>query len=280
MLSRTISRSLAKEQGLKRYFTGKPCKHGHVVERAVANGVCLSCHAVLEKTRRQHNPENSKQIAARSYAKADKAKIAKARREWLAKNPDYYRQYVRRHPPKKPDPVKERLRARRYYNSNKEKCQQTARAYRAANPDIYRNAAKKYAETNRHLVLAKARLYYSSNKELCAERHRKWLKENRDVCRVNEQNRRARKANAEGSFTAAEVRDLFEKQNGKCAICFSKITLKPKCSYTAHRDHVIPLSAGGSNWIENIQLTCPSCNLRKHTRDPLEFVQREFGRLL
>ena len=27
-----ISHAEAKAQGLKRYFTGKPCKHGHVAE--------------------------------------------------------------------------------------------------------------------------------------------------------------------------------------------------------------------------------------------------------
>lgn len=38
-----IRRSEAKAQGLKTYFTGKPCKHGHVAIRLVSNGSCRQC---------------------------------------------------------------------------------------------------------------------------------------------------------------------------------------------------------------------------------------------
>jgi hypothetical protein len=37
-----ISRKEAKAAGLTRYFTGKPCKRGHVVERRVDTGIVLS----------------------------------------------------------------------------------------------------------------------------------------------------------------------------------------------------------------------------------------------
>jgi hypothetical protein len=38
-----ISRAEAKALGLKRFFTGKPCKYGHVVERRVGNYACVEC---------------------------------------------------------------------------------------------------------------------------------------------------------------------------------------------------------------------------------------------
>lgn len=34
----------AHAKGAQRYFTGKPCKHGHWDQRSVAYGVCLSCN--------------------------------------------------------------------------------------------------------------------------------------------------------------------------------------------------------------------------------------------
>lgn len=40
-----ISRKKAREQGLKRYFTGKACKHGHVAERRVSESLCVVCKA-------------------------------------------------------------------------------------------------------------------------------------------------------------------------------------------------------------------------------------------
>lgn len=69
------------------------------------------------------------------------------------------------------------------------------------------------------------------------------------------QRRRAIENNAEGHFTAQEWIDLKKKFGNKCAICgeAKKLTV----------DHIIPLSRGGSNYIENIQGLCGSCNSRK-----------------
>lgn len=45
-----LSRRDALLLGLKRYYTGKPCKYGHDAERFVANGGCVECvQAAWEK---------------------------------------------------------------------------------------------------------------------------------------------------------------------------------------------------------------------------------------
>ena len=36
----------AREKGLKRYFTGKPCKNGHIAERLVRGATCVACKAM------------------------------------------------------------------------------------------------------------------------------------------------------------------------------------------------------------------------------------------
>jgi hypothetical protein len=38
-----ISREAASQLGLKWYFTGEPCKHGHVCERYAVSTACLEC---------------------------------------------------------------------------------------------------------------------------------------------------------------------------------------------------------------------------------------------
>lgn len=38
-----ITRTEARAAGLKRYFTGKPCKRGHVAERYLKGGMCIEC---------------------------------------------------------------------------------------------------------------------------------------------------------------------------------------------------------------------------------------------
>ena len=47
-----ISRAEAKAKGLKRYFTGKPCKHGHVAERQLFNATCVKCQRAANKKSR------------------------------------------------------------------------------------------------------------------------------------------------------------------------------------------------------------------------------------
>ena len=41
-------RLLAKEKGEKYYFTGKPCKRGHLSKRWTKNGICLECNKFFQ----------------------------------------------------------------------------------------------------------------------------------------------------------------------------------------------------------------------------------------
>jgi len=44
-----ISLNIAREQGLKFYFTGKPCKRGHVSNRLVSGRSCIECQLTNSK---------------------------------------------------------------------------------------------------------------------------------------------------------------------------------------------------------------------------------------
>lgn len=91
---------------------------------------------------------------------------------------------------------------------------------------------------------------------------------------ILQNNRRARQLKAEGNYTTAEIEALYEKQHHKCANCL--VFMAPRAY---HRDHIIPISKGGSNSIKNIQLLCPSCNVRKNDKMPHEFALSQ-GRLV
>ena len=41
--AKVVTREQADKQGLKRYFTGLPCKNGHLSERKITSGDCLEC---------------------------------------------------------------------------------------------------------------------------------------------------------------------------------------------------------------------------------------------
>jgi 5-methylcytosine-specific restriction endonuclease McrA len=89
--------------------------------------------------------------------------------------------------------------------------------------------------------------------------------------RVKSHNRRAREARADGRHTLEDVKLQFISQKGLCWWCSTK--LDPG---DYHIDHRIPLDRGGTNWPNNICVTCPKCNLSKGKKLPHEWN----GRLL
>lgn len=46
-----ITRLEAKNNGYVRYYTGKPCRNGHIAERRTVNGVCYACDNDRVKSR-------------------------------------------------------------------------------------------------------------------------------------------------------------------------------------------------------------------------------------
>ena len=65
---------------------------------------------------------------------------------------------------------------------------------------------------------------------------------------------------AKGSHTQGEWELLKKQYAYTCPACG-----KSEPEITLTEDHVIPLSKGGSDYIENIQPLCKSCNSKKHT---------------
>jgi hypothetical protein len=98
-------RAEAKSNKSPRYFTGLPCKYGHIDERYTISGNCVSCQ---QKSNTETAPSyyltNTKRIKARVAA-------------WKKANPNY---------------------GKNYYAENAEKFRADAVAWRAANPGYSR----------------------------------------------------------------------------------------------------------------------------------------------
>lgn len=131
-MSQIITRQDAKAQGLTRYFTGRPCAHGHVAERLVSNGACIECH----RARKQDWYENNK----------DTSNAAK--KAWAARNP-------------------ERARAARlkFEENNRELIRKLKREWRARNPEKIRAKNAKWLAKNRDRMRELNATWYQANKD-------------------------------------------------------------------------------------------------------------------
>ena len=87
------------------------------------------------------------------------------------------------------------------------------------------------------------------------EAHRRWVKKNPKRMAHLKARRYARQKNAEGKHSFEEWKTLCQKFNWRCAKCNKKRKLT--------KDHINPLSLGGTDYIENIQPLCHSCNSKK-----------------
>ncbi len=90
-----ISREDAREEGLSWYFTGEPCKRGHVVERYVAYKDCVECRREQKHKRYAANPEKFQERARKRYA-ANPEKFREVMRKLRAADPDKFRERNRK----------------------------------------------------------------------------------------------------------------------------------------------------------------------------------------
>ena len=87
-----ISKKEAKVLGLKRYYTGESCLHGHVVERFISNRRCVQCVKESSKKWKKENPEHNKEINEK-WAKENPEYLSEYHKEWYQKNPEYNQNY-------------------------------------------------------------------------------------------------------------------------------------------------------------------------------------------
>lgn len=134
-----ISRSEAKSLGLKSYFTGKPCKHGHVSKRSTINGTCITC-SLSHPCRKTEEYKRKKKISDSEYAKANRDKCNLANHRYREKNIDNIRE-------------KSREFSRKYRSENKEKVLVATRIWKSNNKEktneYQRNYSKKYRKTDK-----------------------------------------------------------------------------------------------------------------------------------
>lgn len=84
----------------------------------------------------------------------------------------------------------------------------------------------------------------------------------------NNRRYRARRMGAEGSHTLEEWEEKKKEFNHTCLMCGKA---EPEITLTV--DHIVPLIGGGTDYINNIQPLCKSCNSIKRDRPMEKYVQ-------
>lgn len=65
-------------------------------------------------------------------------------------------------------------------------------------------------------------------------------------------------------LTKLEFAKLAVQQEGKCAVCQTKLTFEP---HQIRDEHIVSLFGGGSNDLSNRELRCPDCVKPKNAED-------------
>jgi 5-methylcytosine-specific restriction endonuclease McrA len=144
----------ARAKGLKRYFTGKPCKRGHLAQRNVSAKKCFHCQR-LDERKRPPEYVAAKRATAAKWQKNNAEKRLEQGRNWYAKH------------------TKEiRTKKRSIYKANPERGRGYAAKWRANNPEKVRaqesnRRARKRSAEGRHTAAETAEIRHAQ-KGRCA----------------------------------------------------------------------------------------------------------------
>lgn len=151
--------------------------------------------------------------------------------------------------------------SRRWRANNKERVAELNREYYEANREERKAYHRQYHREHQEYFREKLLEFRRENESYHRDYVREWSRRNPDKVKAQDNARRAAKRSG-GRFTAEEWAALKQRYDYHCLRCGQR---EPVIKLSA--DHVIPLSKGGMNTIDNIQPLCKPCNTAKHTDD-------------
>lgn len=157
------------------------------------------------------------------------------RRKKRAEHPETFKAYDAARYWSDPEKQRARVRAYRSIPENRERCRRTSVAWRAKHPGKQSEAS------------------------------RRWELEHPDLKAHYQALRYARRRGNGGSHTLEQWHQKCAEYGNRCAYCGKDRPLT--------RDHVVPISKGGTDDIANIIPACQLCNSKKRTRTPEEFLK-------
>jgi len=178
------------------------------------------------------------------YQKKHRVRINKYLRQWRAKNPDKISKANKKWRSKKEN-----------YKKAEELCKKWKKT------DMGKRSRKLYVEKNRERIRQLGRNFYRKNKvKIISKNKRLYLK----------------RKNVIGNHTNEEWIAKRDETHGFCPSCWKHVDLK-----NLTEDHIVSIKNGGTDYIENIQPLCGSCNSSKGAKtiifpQPMPDEDKEF----
>jgi hypothetical protein len=226
-----ITRKEAQEKGLPRYFTGKPCKHGHVCERQAVDGQCSECGKHKSKKMRIKHREKRLRYEA-EYRQKNHHLVTQRAANWRQKNADAIKDY-----------------SKLYYASNLQSCAERR---------------KKWYQQNRDYALLYRREHYQKNLQSSQASSRRWKQENkRRVSLYNSMKRQER------DERLARATPIWADKNAIAVKYKERNAMTQMTGVQHHVDHGIPLKGEnvcGLHIAENLRVILARDNLSKSNK--------------
>ena len=190
------------------------------------------------------------------YWEDPKAKLA-AVREWQKRNPEKVKRYKRANNKKAwADPVRRNKLSERH----RQYCKRLRQTQEGAQQ--IRDRAKRFLDSKRNDEKWK---YSERNRR--TEWYKRTIAKRRIYARINSHKRRVL-IQTGGNHTEEEIALLRKQQGNKCNACHRSLTKRFEI------DHIMPVSRGGTNSIENLELLCRRCNRSKGDMLPEEWAAK------
>src|SRR3990167_830078 len=225
----------------------------------------------LKKRKQEYYQENKEHIDAKNiaWAQSHPEQVKIIQQNWQMNHPGL-----------------SAARAQEYYEAHKEQILQDMAAYYLEHREEKIEAAAQWAKENPNKVRESRLKRYHADVEASRKRMNDYFATHPEVKKrntalyaqrhperraVNEQRRRARKAQAPiNDLTAEQWNEILLAYNYICVYCPDDCKECETHTHNLTQDHITPVVKGGSYTVQNIVPACQRCNVKKHDGPPLK----------